>query len=450
MRIRCQLLRALITLLVCGPGASVYASDWVYYARAGDTLWDLCLEYTNKRGCWIELAKYNGVRNDRAIPIGEEIRIPTRWLTRPPVVGGVVAVTGVVNYHQGRSTPAVPLRVGQDLHLGARLVSAEGSARLTLGPGNELLLRANSTLELDTMSGPAARRSTAELTLPRGAVELKVVPDSNSRFRIQTPAAIAAVRGTQYRVNSVGIDGKSMRSEVLSGSVEVAADKDTALVPAGFGVATKKGESPGPPRKLLAAPAFARSYSAVTLPAVIEWEADPAGAGWLLDLLEPGRTGALLASYPTDKPRLVFESLDEGCYVVKLRAIDGDGFNGLDRMAPLCIVPRLKSPARLAEITQGATENSMRLSWSPVAGAERYRLEIATDNSFAEILQAQLTSSTEMAFRQSANEPFSVRVIAIDAAGNESDASQAGAYQPPREFPWDGILMGAIMLLFAL
>lgn len=449
MNSRSLITLTIFTLLLPGASTTVVASDWIYYARQGDTLWDLCLEYTNKRGCWIELAKYNGVGNDRAIPVGKEIRIPTDWLAQPPVVGNVVAVSGAVSYYRNQSTSASPLRAGQELHLGARLVSEEGSARLLLGASNELLLRSNSVLELDTMSGPSAERSSAELALPRGAVEVTVKPGGNSRFRITTPAAIAAVRGTQYRVNSLGVEGSTMRSEVLSGSVEVASGTASKLVPKGFGVATRKGEAPGKPRKLLAAPVFELDYSSLNLPVTIAWDSNPDAKSWLLDLVEDGPSGSLLESYSTDNPIHTFDTLAEGCYKLEIRAIDKDGFNGFNSMTPLCIVPQLPAVS-LSGISWSATGDHASFSWPAVTGAQKYRVEIASDVGFTNIIDTQVTGNTEIVLARSSETAFSIRVIAIDAAGNESPASTSRDFKPKMGLPWQPFAMAFIVLLTLL
>lgn len=440
---------ALCVLLAITTIPKSVASDWIYYAQQGDTLWDLCLKYTNKRGCWIELAKYNAVRNDRAIPVGNEIRIPAAWLAQPPVVGKVIAVLGSVGYQVTRSASSQPLQQGQDLHLGARLVSQQGSARLELGTGNTLLLRNDSTLDLDTMSGPAGERSTAELILPEGAVEVMVVPDRKSRFRIETPAAIAAVRGTEYRVNSLP-GGESMRGEVLSGSVEVASGQSATSVPAGFGVATRKGEAPGDLRKLLSAPVFTGTYASVNLPAEVSWDRNPGASSWVLDLVAADKPDVVQASYQTGEPGYVFKQLSDGCYTLNVRGVDEEGFNGLESSAPLCIVAKLQAVTGLSEIGQDPQNSRTKVGWSPTEGAQQYRLEVAADSAFSRIVDTRLTSDTHAEINSPTDADLFVRVIAIDAAGNESDTGDMQEFSPPLRTHWDYALLALLYLALVL
>ena len=74
--IRRKALWVIIIVLGTCTQSPALAQDWLYKARPGDTIWDLCLEYTARSGCWKELARYNNIADDRAIPPGEEIRIP--------------------------------------------------------------------------------------------------------------------------------------------------------------------------------------------------------------------------------------------------------------------------------------------------------------------------------------------------------------------------------------
>lgn len=439
----------LLGLLVWARCDVAVASDWVYQAKDGDTLWDLCLKYTNKRGCWIELGRYNDVENDRAIPIGTEILIPADWLIRTPVVGQVTALTGSVSYQKTPASPEEALRRGQELHLGARLVSTTGSARLEFGTGNELLLRPGSTIRLDTMSGPSVERRRAQINLEEGSLDIQVQPGNKSRFRIDTPAAIAAVRGTEYRVSSLDA-GASMRSEVLSGAVDVAASGGNTLVPAGFGVAAARGEPPGQPRTLLEAPVFAADYGAVALPASIEWNAHPDAASWQLDLAATGPSGALLQSHDTSAPVYIFKDLDEGCYKLTVRAIDAAGFKGFDTQAPLCIVPRPAPVTELTLVSNDPEVDVLRVQWTAVERAQGYRVEVATDAAFNNLLETQASATTEITISRPVSETHYVRVIALDAAGNESPPGASLSVSPPEEVPWGLIVLSVIYLLALL
>lgn len=319
------------------------AQDWLYEARPGDTLWDLCLQYTARPGCWKELAGYNNITNERTMAPGQEIRIPVSWLLALPVVAEVLNVNGEVSYQEQHGAAPQPLRSGQTLVLGSLVRCAEGSARLRLSDNSEMLLRPGSVLELTSMSGGSGPGQATELQLERGELEIEVPPASRSRFEVHTPSAIAAVRGTQYRVVSDNTATASTRGEVLAGRVAVQAGA-TVEVPAGFGVKARQGQAPGAPRKLLAAPTFAQPRIDAPLPLTVHWSADPGAVAWLLDVHAANASGELLASHRTQQASFEFVALQQGCYHLVVRAIDQEGFNGFNGELPLCVLPPVEEP----------------------------------------------------------------------------------------------------------
>jgi len=242
-----------------------------------------------------------------------------------------------ISYDSRNSGNTIPLSVGQPLLLGSRITCGDGTATIVLGNYSRMLLRPGCDLEISTMSTGAAPGQAAELELGKGDAEVEVKP--RSRFEIRTPSAVAAVRGTEYRLS---VDGDSTRSEVLAGSVAVAADK-TVLLPPGFGLLARQDEALGEPRPLLPPPGLAPEYRKrrvdSTLPFVFEWENHPEAVAWQVDVHTPGAlVGRYVTSYRVTRPTIELVGLEPRCYRLSVRAIDAEGFNGMESRVPLCIV----------------------------------------------------------------------------------------------------------------
>lgn len=413
-----------------GLPVSALAQDWIIRFQPGDTLWDLCIKYSNKRGCWIELAKYNNVSNDRTMPPGDEIRFPKAWLTSLPVVGQVESVRGDVLYDEKSRGVGIPLVAGQALLLGSRIVTGQGSAQITLGNNSTLLIRPDSELNLDSFSTGTGVGQVSELALDSGDVEVAVKPDSESRFQIKTPAAIAAVRGTRYRVSSLPGGSASTRSEVLAGAVEVSG-VGTTLVPAGFGLMARQGQASEKPKKLLPPPIFEVNRLDAPLPLVVQWQAHPEAVSWQLDLHLGEAGGELVASYTLAEPEIVLSGLSEPCYWLVLRAVDAAGFNGMESQLPVCVVARLPAPTNISIDRIEDTPTRYQVAWPAVAGATKYRLEVATDGDFNSPISSQEVMSPQADIEISDVDGFSVRIIAIDEYANESTPSPAEDYLSP-------------------
>jgi len=422
---------AIITLLCCalGVSAKALAGDWIYKAVKGDTLWDLCITYSNKRGCWIELGKYNRIVNDRRITPGTEIRFPQSWLRETPVVGEVSSVQGEVFYYAQSGAAKSTLAAGQSLLLGSRIVTGNGSAKIQLGRHGTLLLRPESELELDSLSTGAQPEQSSELTLDRGEAELEVEP--RSRFEVKTPSAIAAVRGTRYRVALPVSDKASTRGEVLDGTVEVQAGSKVQ-VPAGFGVLAQKGKPVGEPRKLLPPPVFDQARVEAPLPLSVQWQPDPNAVAWRLDLLSADTRAELLASHRLGEAEIAFTDLPEACYQLVLRAIDAEGFNGLESRLPVCVVARLGAPTGIAVEKSADAGTPYRLAWTPLAGARQYRVEVAADADFTQIVSSQELKANQLGIAPGDVPVFHARVTAIDEHGNAGQASAAVEYHTNR------------------
>ncbi|MCL6614167.1 MAG: FecR family protein [Firmicutes bacterium] len=144
--------------------------------------------------------------------------------------------------HQGRRSFA---RAGQLLYEGDRLETGLFSRaallldghRLEMGPGSELLL-----VEV-------RRPERYRLFLWLGRLWLAVQDRLGLDFRVETPAAIAGVRGTVFAVAVAG-DGTTVVG-VEEGSVVVSMPSGEAEVevPAGWEVTVRPGAPPEPPRK---------------------------------------------------------------------------------------------------------------------------------------------------------------------------------------------------------
>lgn len=403
--------------LCCALGASpaTVAQDWIYSAKKGDTLWDLCIKYSNKKGCWIDLGTYNAITNDRGIRPGSDIRFPKAWLSTLPEVGRVLAVQGDVEYDEKSSGDFVPLVSGQTLALGSKIVSGQGSVTITLeNDAGTVLLRENSELELRSLGDLPSGGVAAELELLRGEADAEVTPDKGSRFQIKTPSAIAAVRGTKYRVRALQ---DSTRSEVLLGSVAVKSD-GAILVPAGFGVLAQAGKPIGKAQQLLSAPVFSQTRVDSTVPVAISWQNNPEAVSWQLDIMsENGQD--LVSFFRPASSNFVINDLAEGCYRAVVRGVDQKGFNGLDGGIPLCVVPALAAPQN-ASVASGEDKTEYRIQWDEVAGANAYRVEVASDASFQTVLTTETVSANTVSVTPAGESNFAVRVVALDSHGNSS------------------------------
>ncbi len=346
----------------------VNAADWQYTMRPGDTLWSVCKEYTKEPGCWQKLGPLNNIGRDRAIPPGTRIRIPANWLKVPAATATIVFVQGDVSF-QRPDEMETPASEGVELTIGSKLITGNGSVSLSFADGSSMVLEPNSQLELDTLSNFELNGMVdSTVRLNRGTVKTRVIKrEPRSHFRTITPSALAAARGTEYRVNVVSSEQQKQSTlvEVYEGLVDVGADKVTFPVPATFGIVAKQGETLQEPVKLLDKPELIGfeeqqiiliddTRKRLSSPS-IQWHEEPLAAGYQLNILADqqgkAKTEKLITSYRTEANTVTIKDLAQGCYQLSLRAIDKLGLHGLAAQKRLCLTQQIALPPEVEEET---------------------------------------------------------------------------------------------------
>lgn len=346
----------------------VNAADWQYTMRPGDTLWSVCKEYTKEPGCWQKLGPLNNIGRDRAIPPGTRIRIPANWLKVPAATATIIFVQGDVSFQRPDETE-MPASEGIELTIGSKLITGDGSVSLSFADGSSMVLEPNSQLELDTLSNFELNGMVdSTVRLNRGTVKTRVIKrEPRSHFRTITPSALAAVRGTEYRVNVVSNEQQKQSTlvEVYEGLVDVGADKVTFPVPATFGIVAKQGETLQEPVKLLDKPELIGfqeqqiilvddTGKRLSSPS-IQWQEELLAAGYQLNILadQQGntKTEKLITSYRTEANTITIKDLAQGCYQLSLRAIDKLGLHGLATQKRLCLTQQIALPPEVEEET---------------------------------------------------------------------------------------------------
>lgn len=220
-----------------------------YVFKSGDTLYELAEKYFRKRGDYLIVQRQNRIANPRKISIGKRVTIPFRLLKYRPTEASLSAFRGKVSIASDgqQLTPAKGLDIGE----GSQIITAAGSfVTLSLEDGSRISMPSNSRVRITRLRHILLTDSVDyEFSVDNGRVRSKVVPfdRKQDRYRVRTPVAVSAVRGTDYRIRVDETSGTAY-SETVEGSVDVAAGQDlgasnSVSVPAGQGAAaTVTGE----------------------------------------------------------------------------------------------------------------------------------------------------------------------------------------------------------------
>ena len=305
---------------------------WEYTFRPGDSIWSIAKQHTNSVNNWSEIQRINNIAKgpDRQIKPGTRIKIPVSMLKHPPVPAIVIAVSGPARLLRANGDEE-PVQVGTKLYAGDRVITTDQqSLRIQFADKSELQVLSHSELVLDKLSyHKKTGMVDTRMRLHRGRVNTWVERlKPKSRYQIQTPAAITAVRGTQYRLGSD--DNKISRAEVTEGLVGVSAGGVTKQVESGFGLVVEQGKPLPDPVKLLAAPSISENLSAEYGAISTTWTMLDGAAKYRYQLATDPAFNQIVLDRSTDKPRLSIDQLEGGMYYLRVRGIATNQLEGLN------------------------------------------------------------------------------------------------------------------------
>lgn len=425
----------LVALLVTCSGAAVLAQtagpggadrEWQYQVVRGDTLIGIAARHLLDPDDWLRLQQHNRIEDPRRLQPGQVVRIPYDWLRSGPAAGEVVFVQGEVSLRRVGSEIAEPARVGTVVRPSDLLrTGRQASATLRFADGSRLLIRPDSEVLVENLLlyGRSAILDTG-LDLHRGGVAARVQPQRTRppAFEIRTPAVSLGVRGTEFRVRTGGPSDTSI-VEVLEGRV-AAQPRDERLsgavrIDAGQGTVAAPGQPVAPPRPLLPPPVVS---AGLLLPALrLDWQPVDGATAYRAQIFADLQASKLLREAVFERPPAQWPQapdLDEGSYLLRLRAIDAAGVEGVDREVPFRVArqplqdlqapqsrqpqqPQQLPPPRLELPRDGAVigGEAVNLRWGLQPGMLRYRLQIAPAGNFAGALRDHVVvgNDTEVA-----------------------------------------------------
>lgn len=314
-----------------------------------------------------------------------------KWVVSNPEPAQITAVEGAVELQRAGGEIVANAVVGLLIKLGDRIKTGpQSSAAIRFADNTELRLRADSIVRFDLLRGYGETGMVdSRLRVLRGRTESQVQPATGpgSRFEIGTPSAVSAVRGTEYRVSVTG-EGNASTFEVLSGGVTVSgADKKT-VVNSGFGTRVAAGAAPLSPRKLLEPPLLdeiPRPVQRINWP--LTWQPLPGALQYRIEIAETADFRTLRWQHVGPRTRVALPDLPDGSYFIRLRGADDLGLEGRDVTREILLDARPQPPVPLrprdGEVLRG---KGPALQWTDSAEAARYKLEIARDREFTDLV----------------------------------------------------------------
>lgn len=379
---------------------------WAYSVLKNDSFERIYQKYLNKRANIIALSEYNHHPLIKKLQPAQIINIPVEMLRRTPTNAQVLLVYGDVNASNIAGDNTHKLKKDDLLVSGDSLNIGKNSlVKLLLADGSKVDIQPNSNLSIqDSYQYVGKETFVTNLKLVKGRTQVSANPEHvvGNTLKVQTASAVAAVRGTQFRVTA---DESLSLQETLEGRVAFSASGQEVLLAKGYGSVAEKNKVPLAPIQLPGA------VDVSALPKLFEhnsaefdFPAQQGVAAWTGQLALDEDFTQILNEQTTQAGKLVFADLTDGQYYLKLRTQDQHGLQGVDathvfhvKALPPEPLLELVEPLDGAVIPLAPTD----LSWTPVPMATSYFIQVARDINFTDNLYERHSSYNKLTINQS-------------------------------------------------
>lgn len=369
---QCALCALGVALGMASAGASpAYAApdgSISYSVKRGDTLYDLSREYLTGPAAIRQVQRLNRIRNPRTLRIGRVLTIPRALLKHEDVNLELQSFSGPVALSmRGRTiTPQLGLKMreGLEISTGNRgfvaiggadnsRVSIPSNSRARIVDARRYLINGKIDIQLRVLKG-------------RGEVVAPKI-DGDARYRVGTPVAVTAVRGTEFRV-AYEPDSEVSLAEVVEGAVEVAVGEATTSPEAGFGVAATPG-AVGSVERLLEPPVVIDA-GRIQTEELVNLDIAPldGASGYRTQIARDAGFVEVVEETLGSDTQISFAELEDGRYFVRARGVSQVGLEGLSKASTF----RRKRLSAEGGVEESPLADAFKFAWRSVGSGQSY------------------------------------------------------------------------------
>ena len=249
---------------------------------------------------------------------------------------------------------------GNLLAQGDKLSTGQYSvAKLRFADDSVVVVQQNSNIEIHASYQIAGRETYVTLLkLNRGRTEIGANPSHTigNSLQVETPSAIAAVRGTQFRVAA---DGDIALQETLDGQVAFSGAEhgvlQTVLLAKGYGSVIEKNQAPLAPIVLPEVPNVSGLPSQLEqVDVAFELKPRPGDTAFVSQLARDAEFTQIIQQQTTPAmptTKVLLGALVDGQYFLRLRAQESHGLQGQDAIHAFTVKAR---PIAILELLEPA------------------------------------------------------------------------------------------------
>jgi len=232
-------------------------------------------------------------------------------------------------------------------------------------------------------------------------------------FRISTPYATAAVRGTFFDIEA---EQQNFILGVTEGNVDLSSQGSDKLVQLeqGFGSLIKDGGAPSDPIALLSAPVFKRVPTRVARGDTISWWPLTDAVQYSTLISTDAAGSDALTTFNVRSDNLGVDGLQSGDYFIHLRAVDENGIRGFRSQSMITIadIDNNLTPVNTSISVEGSEYLVEVTNLSEIAVG--YEIQIANNSSFDDPLSVDVDAGGSAFFRVSDDVVYARARILMD------------------------------------
>ena len=427
------------------PGYTIISRDVV--VQDGDTLISIARQQLGKSAFAPLLAGYNNLSVSATLQSGDIVRIPIQVPPRGEfaevvfVKGTVIATRRLDTGTRGTATNTPMARtvvnVTQDNVETEEIILLRDAQ---VFPGDTITTSRNSYISIAFSSDSVINLQPEtvatierlvclesddsciiEINTQRGSVtsDVEARDQQPVEFRINTPYASAAVRGTVFDMDAAD----QLLVGVTEGGVDVSAQGESVVLDTGFGLTVQEGEPPGDPIELIPAPVFKRVPARIAAGDTVEWWPFIDAANYQVQLSTDEAANETLSQFDVTGDDIVLdlrdtmtEPVNSGDYFLTVRAVDTNGLLGFTsntRITLADIDPDIGT-INTRVLREGSEFIITVDEDSRPAEAQGYEIQISSDETFADPLSLDVNEQGIAVFRVDADQVFTRARALID------------------------------------
>lgn len=375
-------------LLVVATLASAEVNMRHYIVQQDETLSGIAYKETGDAETWLEIQKHNDVPNPKLLMPGTRLQIPESLYQRNSVTAQVIRVNGQAVHISSLGEIVRTLTKGDELTAGTIIeTKSDSSAVLQFIDNSRFFISEKSRITLEMLKGKINAKSAKTIVrVDAGSTESRVSKQQKgAKYEVVTPEMRLAVRGTQFLVH-VDSETKTSRAMVMEGSVdatqkELIKHNSPVNLPEGLGYFATENEV-GTRVVLLNKPELSPVINPTDLSSwSATWPVVKDEKKYRVQLFDGADYSTKIADKVQETKQVSFDSLADGNYGLRVRAIDNDEMEGMESMLDFEINAFPIAPA-LTESKLDKASSKTVFKWQPAPEADYYHFQITSaDNT---------------------------------------------------------------------